>query len=106
MAGSDKKGSERIIRSGGGRYRADAEKSVSIRALGIRDMDSVPFAGLLHCDNPDAGGYGGMSLAFFPGKNSPCLITFVVGTNGLAPDENILGRPGHARKVQAVCAWL
>jgi 5-methylcytosine-specific restriction protein B len=34
------------------------------------------------------------------------LLTFVVGTNGLAPDENILGRPGHARKIRALCAWL
>ncbi len=101
-----KKALKGLFGAEGGRYRADAEKSVSIRAPGIRDMDSVPFAALLHCDNPDAGGYSGMSLAFFPGKNSPCLITFVVGTNGLAPDENILGRPGHARKVQAVCAWL
>ena len=29
-----------------------------------------------------------------------------MGTGGLAPDEAILGRPGHARKVQAICAWL
>jgi 5-methylcytosine-specific restriction protein B len=30
----------------------------------------------------------------------------VVGTQGLSPDEGILGRPGHARKIQAICAWL
>jgi 5-methylcytosine-specific restriction protein B len=30
----------------------------------------------------------------------------VVGTQGLTPDEAILGRPGHARKVQAICSWL
>src|SRR5260370_8097786 len=48
-----------------------------------------------------------MSIAVFPGDDeSPCLLTFVVGTNGLAPDEAILGRPGHARKVNAICAWL
>jgi len=29
-----------------------------------------------------------------------------IGTQGLAPDEAILGRPGHARKMQAVCNWL
>jgi 5-methylcytosine-specific restriction protein B len=35
-----------------------------------------------------------------------CLISLVVGTNGLAPDEEILGRPGHARKATALCEWL
>jgi 5-methylcytosine-specific restriction protein B len=30
----------------------------------------------------------------------------VIGTQGLTPDEAILGRPGHARKVQAICSWL
>ncbi|HEX7361325.1 MAG TPA: AAA family ATPase [Bryobacteraceae bacterium] len=30
----------------------------------------------------------------------------IVGTAGLSPDEAILGRPGHARKVQAICRWL
>lgn len=34
------------------------------------------------------------------------MIGMVVGTQGLAPDEAILGRPGHARKMQAICAWL
>lgn len=30
----------------------------------------------------------------------------VVGTQGPSPDEAILGRPGHARKIRAICAWL
>jgi 5-methylcytosine-specific restriction protein B len=30
----------------------------------------------------------------------------VVGTQGLAPDEAVLGRPGHARKMHAICSWL
>jgi 5-methylcytosine-specific restriction protein B len=30
----------------------------------------------------------------------------VVGTGGLNPDETILGRSGHSRKVGAICAWL
>ena len=34
------------------------------------------------------------------------MVAMVVGTQGLPPDEAILGRPGHARKVQAICAWL
>ena len=30
----------------------------------------------------------------------------VIGTNGLAPDEAILGRPGHGRKCAAIASWL
>jgi hypothetical protein len=30
----------------------------------------------------------------------------VVGTQGLSPDEALLGRPGHARKVQAISTWI
>ena len=33
-------------------------------------------------------------------------MAMVIGTQGLAPDETILGRPGHARKMQAICTWL
>ncbi len=66
----------------------------------------VPFAALIHPSNPNSGPYGGTSLAVFPGDDAPCLISLVVGTNGLAPDEGILGRPGHARKARAICAWL
>jgi 5-methylcytosine-specific restriction protein B len=47
-----------------------------------------------------------MSLVWFPVSNAPCLLTFVVGTSGIAPDDEILGSPGHARKVQAICRWL
>lgn len=34
------------------------------------------------------------------------MVGMVIGTQGLAPDERILGRPGHARKMQAICTWL
>ena len=30
----------------------------------------------------------------------------VIGTQGLSPDEEILGRPGHGRKIKAICSWL
>ena len=30
----------------------------------------------------------------------------MVGTQGLVPDEVVLGRPGHSRKVRAICDWL
>jgi len=96
--------------SDGGHYRNVAKNTVKPRipkypTLG-EDDTAVPFAALIHPRNPDSSLYGGMSIAIFPAENSPCLLTFVVGTNGLAPDDNILGRPGHARKVKAICSWL
>jgi 5-methylcytosine-specific restriction protein B len=89
-----------------GRYPADAEKLVTLRAPDYRDDSGVPFASFIHPSNPASGPYGGMSVAIFPVCDAPCLLSFVVGTQGLSPDEEILGRPGHARKVQAICAWL
>jgi 5-methylcytosine-specific restriction protein B len=99
-----------LFGSPSGRYPVAAEKAVKTRAPEMPESEdgaNVPFAALINPENPDSGAYGGMSLVFFPGADdAPSLIAFVVGTNGLAPDENILGRPGHARKVRALCAWL
>jgi len=66
----------------------------------------VPFAALIHRDSPDVGAYSGTSVVWFPVTDAPCLLSFVVGTNGISPDDEILGRPGHARKVRAICRWL
>lgn len=98
-----------LFGSDGGRYPASARKTITPRIPELPaagDDTMVPFAALIHPSNPNSGLYGGMSIAIFPGENSPCLLSFVVGTNGLAEDQNILGRPGHARKVKAMCAWL
>jgi len=93
----------------GERYRANSsyDKRVALMA-GDRN---IPFAGLLHPDNPTSGVYGGMSLIWFPipaDEAGPacCLLTFVCGTRGLAPDEAILGRPGHARHLRALARFL
>jgi 5-methylcytosine-specific restriction enzyme B len=90
----------------GGRYPTNAEKSVTLRAPFFRGESGVPFAAYIHPSNPASGAYGGMSIAICPVEDAPCLVSFVVGTQGLSPDEEILGRPGHTRKVQAICAWL
>lgn len=89
----------------GDRYRADSRRSVRVALM--PDPDSVSFAGLVHEDSPASGVYGGMSLIWFPvaaSDDAPAssLITFVCGTRGLAPDEHVLGRPGHARHLQAL----
>jgi hypothetical protein len=33
-----------------------------------------------------------MSFVIFPVEGEPCLVAMVIGTQGLAPDEAILGR--------------
>jgi 5-methylcytosine-specific restriction protein B len=92
----------------GTRYAKRAEKSVTLRAPEMKGGNDagVPYAAYIHPSNPDAGAYGGMSFVIFPVEGAPCLVAMVIGTQGLAPDETILGRPGHARKMQAMCAWL
>lgn len=102
----NEKAFESLFGVSGGRYRKDAEKGVRLRAPEMKGDSGIPFAAYVHEQNPTSGAYGGMSFVMFPVEGAPCLVGMVVGTQGLAPDEAILGRPGHARKVQAICAWL
>jgi 5-methylcytosine-specific restriction protein B len=88
------------------RYPKKAADSIAIRSPKIRPDGGVPFTALIHPSNPEAGAYGGMSFVLFPTIDSKALIAMGIGTQGLSPDENILGRPGHGRKVQAICAWI
>jgi 5-methylcytosine-specific restriction enzyme B len=97
---------EELFGAVGGRYPEKAKRSVTLRAPGFRGNEGVPFAAYIHPSNPDSGAYGGMSFVLFPIEDGPCLIAMVVGTQGLSPDEEVLSRPGHARKVAAICAWL
>src|SRR5258707_15355858 len=90
---------EGLFGSGGGRYSAQAGKSIQIRAPKFRGEDeNVPFATLIEPSNPTSGAFGGMSVGLFPVEGAPCLIALGTGTTGLHPDEAILARPGHARK--------
>lgn len=98
----NKEAFKELFGSEGGRYPKRAKETVTLRA----PLASVTFAAYIHPSNPDSGRYGGMSFVIFPVEEAPCLISMGIGTQGLAPDENILGRPGHARKVQAICRWL
>lgn len=91
-----------LFGSESGRYPKSAADSVRLRA----PWTEVPFAAYIHPSNMGTGRYGGMSFAIFPAADAPCLISLCLGTDGLAPDEAILGRPGHARKVHAIAAWL
>lgn len=88
------------------RYPKKGADTVAIRSPNIRPDSGVPFTALIHPSNPESGAYGGMSFVIFPTENNPALIAMGIGTQGLSPDESILGRPGHGRKVQAICAFL
>lgn len=88
------------------RYPEKAKKVTTLRAPSFTTDNGVPFAALIHPSNPDSGSYGGMSFVIFPIKDGPCLISLVIGTQGISPDEEILGRPGHARKVKAICNMM
>lgn len=97
---------DELFGSSGGRYPDRARKAVTLRAPKFRSGDGVPFAAFIEPSNPDSGAYGGMSFVIFPVEGEPAIIGMVVGTQGLSPDEDVLGRPGHGRKVAAICQWL
>jgi 5-methylcytosine-specific restriction protein B len=85
----------------------DADKKFGFRLnAGIGDSN-VPYLGIIAPQQARSGPYGGMSFVLFPADKDggPALVTMVVGTQGLAPDEVILGQPGHARLCQGVAAW-
>ncbi len=85
------------------------ERRFQLRVNADAKDKAVPYAALIAPDQELSGGYGGMSFVMFPAdeeNGGPALIGMVVGTNGLAPDEAILGRPGHARKCAAIASML
>ena len=86
-------------------YQNDWKSDDGMRNRYAMGEDGVPFAALLNPDNPSSGAYGGFSLAWFPTPEGS-LMTLVVGTRGLQPDEGILTRPGHRRRVAALRRYL
>jgi len=91
----------------GGRYGKRAASKVHLRINASTSPNNVPFSALISPDQPDTGPYGGMSFVVFPGNQDyPALVGLGVGTNGLQPDEEVLSRPGHARKCTAISRWL
>ncbi len=100
-----------VVRGGAGelargRYGAKWEKKLQLRVNGETTEGAAPFAALIPAGQPTSGPYGGMSFVLFPSTGKPALVSMVIGTNGLAPDELALGRPGHARKCGAVARWI
>lgn len=87
----------------GGRYHKNQQNQVAIRDP-IAGLE-IPYVGFIHPDNPPSGQYGGASLVWFPTENGS-ILTLVVGTSGLSPDEGLLSRPGHRRRVKALRRYL
>lgn len=93
----------------GKRYQQRHFEKTMVRdayALASEADAGVPYAGLVQPDNPPSGPYGGTSLVWFP-RGDPAgdgesLLALVVGTRGLSPDEGILTRPGHRRRLAAL----
>lgn len=84
---------------------SDAFQRVDINEGGFRVESlnaEIPYVGLISKDNPASGSYGGMSLVFFPTEEGELLVCFGIGTAGISPDEKILTRPGHRRKLIAI----
>lgn len=84
---------------------SDVFQRIDIKEGGFR-LESLnadtPYVGLINKDNPASGSYGGMSLVFFPNGEGELLVCFGIGTAGISPDEKILTRPGHRRKLIAM----
>ena len=94
----------------GERYRKTHFESTMLRdayALASTEEEGgVPYAGFINPDNPPSGPYGGTSLVWFPTADYGTLIGFGAGTRGLSPDEGILMRPGHRRRIAALRRYL
>jgi 5-methylcytosine-specific restriction protein B len=92
----------------GDRYQKRYHSPSAVRdAYALADGDEgVPYAGIINPDNPPSGPYGGTSVVWFPSRESGSLIDFGIGTRGLSPDEGILTRPGHKRRVTALRRYL
>lgn len=93
---------EELFGSSGGRYPVRAQKDIQFRTPAAK----VPFSAIIHESNPTSGGYSGMSFVIFPVEEGPAMIAMGVGTQGLSPDENIIGKLGHSRKMNAIIRWL
>ncbi|MBM3268440.1 MAG: AAA family ATPase [Candidatus Sericytochromatia bacterium] len=66
-----------------------------------RKDDAASYAGWITAENTTSGPYQGTSFVWFPGEGGSVAV-LVVGTDGFGADAQILGRPGHARRLRAL----
>ena len=96
---------ESLFGSSGGRYEKTALNEIQFRTPKI-DEKRVPFSAIIHESNAGSGGYSGMSFVILPVPESEPMIAMIAGTQGISPDEHIIGKPGHSRKMNAITQWL
>jgi 5-methylcytosine-specific restriction enzyme B len=89
------------------RYKQITIKNdIQLRTPNI-EFDNAPYAALIHKNNPTTGAYSGISLVISPSQDGrSILMGFGAGTNGIAPDEDLLGLPGHMRFIRALSISL
>ncbi|WP_158621427.1 McrB family protein [Corallococcus aberystwythensis] len=63
--------------------------------------EAASYAGFITAENPNSGPYQGTSFVWMPGKDGSIAV-LVIGTDGFGADTDILGRPGHARRLRAL----
>lgn len=66
-----------------------------------KNEDGASYAGWITAENPTSGPYQGTSFVWFPGEGGSVAV-LVIGTDGFGADTEILGRPGHTRRLRAL----
>ncbi len=72
-----------------------------VRANMQKKEKVASYAGWITSENPSSGGYQGTSFVWFPGESGSVAV-LVIGTDGFGADVDILGRPGHSRRLRAI----
>ena len=70
----NKEAFEAMFGAPSGRYRKDAQATVTLRAPEISSDTGVPFAAYIHPSNPPSGPYGGLSFVVFPAPGEACMV--------------------------------
>jgi 5-methylcytosine-specific restriction protein B len=85
------------------RYHAAAHHFVRYQTrVNLQNKDdAASYAGWITAENPSSGPYQGTSFVWMPGTSGSVAV-LVIGTDGFGSDTHILGRPGHARRLQAL----
>ena len=87
--------------------RSPDETRFQLRINSDTKEGAVPYAALIAPDQDTSGPYGGMSFVLFPAdEGGSALICMGIGTQSIAPDDMVLGKPGHARRCNAITRWV
>jgi 5-methylcytosine-specific restriction protein B len=87
--------------------RSPEETRFQLRVNSDTKDGAVPYIALIAPEQDTSGPYGGMSFVLFPADDAgPALICMGIGTQSIAPDDMVLGKPGHARRCRAVSRWV